>query len=325
MGTTSGLLTPRGNYLGEVIHKESMPDDVRVDKLRAMRFGPGEYLYVLSARGSYSRVFAISGNEQRPGPPLRYALPPGDERPVREQPRTACPSRGTRTSPARTASQPGSPRQTPRPPCPREAGGAGRQQLQVEPAVNADNVVGGPVAHGGVEEDNPEVDVPDKIPENAGLLVSAAEQPWSTAALRRIFTMDNTTTMSYYLLVCDIVTNVVHVFDPDSGKRLFGLWVPSPVQVLFLDVSMKKRSSQTAGGAKVIQVEQPYIFVSSKEDAMTYMVRFSSRSTTKDQDKHRRASHDESYAPTHPDGAHHGPRPFTPAAAFTRTPRAISS
>lgn len=62
MGNNIWSFDTQGNYIGDVINVDSFPEEVQVHKLRAMRYGPGGYLYVLSASGSYSRVFAVSGD-----------------------------------------------------------------------------------------------------------------------------------------------------------------------------------------------------------------------------------------------------------------------
>lgn len=62
MGDNVWSFDTQGTYIGDVLNRNSFPSDVNVSKLRAMRFGPGGYLYISSARGSNSQIFAVSGN-----------------------------------------------------------------------------------------------------------------------------------------------------------------------------------------------------------------------------------------------------------------------
>lgn len=135
-----------------------------------------------------------------------------------------------------------------------------------------------------------------EIVDNAGLFIS----PWSSSyflgsvrgialspllpralvdgsAPPGLFSIDNNS-LAYYLLVCDVATNAVRVFDPDSGTFMFSIYVPSPIQVVFPSRYYKHgESTVTANGAIARAFETPYIYVTSKEDGMAYLVRFSSR------------------------------------------------
>lgn len=92
-----------------------------------------------------------------------------------------------------------------------------------------------------------------------------------------LFSIDNSS-LAYYLLVCDVATNAVRVFDPDSGNFMFSIYIPSPIQVLFPSRYYKHgESTVTANGAIARAFDTPYIYVTSKEDGMAYLVRFSSR------------------------------------------------
>ncbi|KAK7199888.1 hypothetical protein NESM_000036700 [Novymonas esmeraldas] len=304
MGNNIWSFDTLGNYLGPVLNTASFPPGVTVDKLRAMRFGPAGHLYVSSARGSYSRVFAVSGNgllnrtmeenctrnylftvveQDKANPfldhPYDIAFHPLTEdmyvsnqnsitvtRYRRDPTTDAAPKRGSST-----VRYPG-----------------------WKPAENVKSALEAAPESGSTEN---AVEAPKNVPGNAGLFASSWSASYAMSSVRGltvspllprtlvegggsagVFAVTNES-MTHYLLVCDVSSNTVHVFDPESGERLFGVSVPSPIQVMFprrFYTSSSSALSVSAAGTLMQHFEVPYIYVTSKEDGMAYMVRFAS-------------------------------------------------
>lgn len=307
MGDNIWSFDTLGNYLGPVLNKASFPPGVRVEKLRSMRFGPEGHLYVSSARGSYSRVFAVSGNgllngtmeenctrdylftvieQDKANPfldhPYDITFHPATEDMYVSNQNSVTVTRYTRDRKADV---------TP------EAGAGGSQHAFYPAWKPAKNVEAAVEANEETISGEEMVVAPKDIPDSSGLFASSWSSSYSMSSVRGltispllpralveggapsgIFAVTNESTM-YYLLVCDVSSNTVHVFDPESGERLFGLNVPSPIQVMFPSRYYIGDSSSlpvSAAGVPTQRFDVPYIYVTSKEDGMAYMVRFSS-------------------------------------------------
>lgn len=321
MGDNIWSFDTRGQYLGEVINRATIPEGVNIDKLRTMRFGPGGHLYVSSARGSYSRIFALSGNGLFNGTLganctrdyLFTVAALNGENPFMDHPYdmvfhpetndlyVSNQNTVTITRYLYTAGKNDAPRWEPAPNAQIALPGSKTAEAVEQELVAAGLAAGGAVVVSrsyDTDDDGTGVVLPDKFPTNAGLFASAwngkyfmnsargmAMSPKLPRALvngsapEGLFGVD--AAMGYYLLVCDIAASVVHVFDADSGERLFGLWVPSPVQVVFPSRYYEAANvTVTAAGGAMRPYQQQYVYVTSKEESMTYVVRFSSRSSS---------------------------------------------
>lgn len=305
MGGNIWSFDTQGNYVGEVLNKSSFPADVQVDKLRAMRFGPDGYLYISSARGSFSRIFAVSGNgllnaslesdctrrylftvtsQEKANPLLDHPYdmafhPETDDLYVSNQ------NSMTITRYKRKDSRNDSGK-----------GGEKRDEKNSnypswEPAPNVEI----PMMSGEENLSADGVGRASDIPSNAGLFATSLSSTYTLSSVRGIAIspklprslVDGSTgsglfsvqdnSMAYYLLVCDVAGSMIHVFDPDTGERLFGLGVPSPIQVMFpARYYQNEGTVLSSEGTEVRRFEAPYIYVTSKDDGMAYMLRFSS-------------------------------------------------
>ncbi|CAJ1012654.1 hypothetical protein Q4I28_007967 [Leishmania naiffi] len=307
MGDNIWSFDTLGNYLGPVINNASFPPGVQVDKLRSMRFGPEGHLYVSSARGSYSRIFAVSGNgllnrtleENCTRDYLFTATEQGQANPFLDHPYDIAFHPATedlyvsnqnsvtitwykRDPTADTMLTVGTDRS---------------QQVRYpawKPAKNAKAAV---VSNKETMTGEATMVMPKDITDSSGLFASPWSSTYSMSSVRGltispllprtlveggassgVFTVTNES-MMYYLLVCDVLSSTVHVFDLESGERLFGLNVPSPIQVMFPSRYYVGDSSPSvsADGVLMKRFDVPYIYVTSKEDGIAYMVRFSSR------------------------------------------------
>ncbi|EPY23670.1 hypothetical protein STCU_06239 [Strigomonas culicis] len=280
MGANIWSFDTHGNYLGEVINEASLPEDVKIAKLRAMRFGPGGHLYVLSASGSYSRIFALSGNGLLNQTSNRNCTrnylftvaTQSAENPFLDHPYDLAfhPETGelfvsNQNSITVTKYQ-----------LAKGDGGKGTLQWTPAPNVNAAMV------------ERPAGDSGDASGDT-GLFASTWSSAYALSSVRGIalsprlpralvedaappgsFKVDKAS-LRYYLVVCDVSANMVHVFDPETGDRLFGIYVPSPIQVVF----PQSTRVDIPEDAAFFDFERPRIYVSSKDDGMVYMIPFS--------------------------------------------------
>ncbi|GET93244.1 hypothetical protein, conserved [Leishmania tarentolae] len=305
MGDNIWSFDTLGNYLGPVLNKASFPPGVQVEKLRSLVFGPEGHLYVSSARGSYSRVFAVSGNgvlnhtmeenctrnylftvvqQDKENPfldhPYDITFHPETEDMYVTNQNSVTVTRYTRD---RTADV------TPK----AAAGGPLQTRYPAwKPVKNVKAAMPGKKETTSQENAAAIKDIPD----SSGVFASSWSSSYSMSSVRGLtispllprslveggapsgmFAVTNES-MMYYLLVCDVSSNTVHVFDSESGERLFGLNVPSPIQVMFPRRYHMGNLSlvASAAGAPMQHFDVPYIYVTSKEDGMAYMVRFSS-------------------------------------------------
>ncbi|KAL7694945.1 hypothetical protein NQL31_004141 [Lotmaria passim] len=301
MGNNIWSFDTQGNYLGAVLNRRSFPEDVQVDKLRAMRFGPDGHMYVSSARGSYSRVFAVSGNglinrtmevnctrnylftvtvQNKDNPfldhPYDIAFHPVTQDMYVSNQNSMTVTRYKRNSGADSRTTYGS-------------------KLAWKPAENVKAAADvSQSAASGLDA----AGIPAKVPDNAGLFASSWSSAYSMSSVRGltispllprslveegngagILSVSNVS-MMYYLLVCDPASNIVHVFDVETGDRIFGINVPSPIQVMFPSRYYADNAAAhfvSGNGVLMQRFEVPYIYVTSKDDGIAYMVRFSPR------------------------------------------------
>lgn len=293
-----------GKYLGRVVNPDSLPSDVEVHKLRSMRFGPGGYLYIASAKGEFSRIFAVTGNgvvnhtmrenctrdyqfsvtQQSPenrflDHPYDFEFHPetGDlyvanQNSVTITTYTMVYSSTDKGNSSNAASQ---------------TTGKKRSYPRWELGLNNHHALGNTV-----DEFGSKLDIPNK----SGLFASSWSSSYRLRSVRGIafspflpralvngtagpglYTRDSLT-MGYYLLVCDVAGNMVHVFDADTGARLYSIDIPSPIQVRFPESAFSNENSVFDGaGNQIMKVETPYVYVTSKEDGMAYFVPLSPR------------------------------------------------
>ncbi|KAG5490047.1 hypothetical protein JKF63_00166 [Porcisia hertigi] len=307
MGDNIWSFDTLGNYLGPVLNKASFPPGVHVEKLRSMRFGPAGHLYVSSARGSYSRIFAVSGNgllnntmkENCTRDYLFTVMLQNAENPFLDHPYdiafhplTEDMYVSNQNSVTITRY-----RRNPKGDVTPMAATSGSQHMRYPAWKPSRNVMAALEAVEGTSPEQNTTVSSKSISNDAGLFASSWSSSYSMSSVRGItvspllpraliesgappgiFAVANDT-MMYYLLVCDVSGNTVHVFDPDNGERLFGLSVPSPIQVMFPSRYYTADSSSlsvSAAGVLMQRFEVPYIYVTSKEEGMAYMVQFSS-------------------------------------------------
>ncbi|KAG8347643.1 hypothetical protein TRVL_01535 [Trypanosoma vivax] len=261
-----------GRYIGEVLNKESFP--MRVEKLRDMRFGPGGYLYVASARGQLSRIFAVSGNgllngtlnknctrnylftvvEQNSANPLldhpySIAFHPEDDSLYISNQNSATITRYIRVK------------------------NATEKYPKWEPIENVKYAV-------------TNVSTAMQIHKKAGLFASPWSSEYTMLSVRGLalspplprslveqsappgWFATEKSLLTYYIVVCDVAFGQLHIFYADSGRYVFSIAVPSPVQVVFPSRYFGPISEPASF------FEMPYVYVTSKEDGMTYLVPF---------------------------------------------------
>lgn len=280
-----------GEYLGEVIDETSFPKGVQVHKLRAMHFGPEGFLYVASAKGPFSSILALSGNgvinetmgigctrayefsvvnQSAANPfldhPYDFEFDPETDALFVANQNSATITRYTRV-PGR------------------------RHPPRWEPTPNSKFAVGESV----VDESGAKI----VVPSNSGLFISSWSSSYSIASVRGIalspllpralvngtagpglFTRDKLT-MGYYLLVCDVAADMVHVFDAETSEYLYGVDVPAPIQVRFPDHLFSSDNYVFDGaGNQIMKVDALYVYVTSKEDGMAYFINLRPRVTT---------------------------------------------
>ncbi|ESS68029.1 mucin-associated surface protein (MASP) [Trypanosoma cruzi Dm28c] len=269
MGDNIWAFDTSGQYIGLVINVSTIP--FRVAKLREMTFGPGNHLYIASARGKYSRIFAVSGNgllnhtlgekctrnylftataQSSANPfldhPYSMAFHPQDDSLFVANQNSVTVTRYERVQDDKDASP------------------------RWEPVKN--------VAH-AVSNASGLADIPDK----AGLFASAWSNEYSMRSVRGLTISpplpralveqaapqgwySTERGLAYYIVVCDIAADQVHVFLAKTGEHVFSIPVSSPVQVLFPSRYQKPISTPTS------YFETPYMYVTSKEDALTFLV-----------------------------------------------------
>nr|CCC93759.1 conserved hypothetical protein [Trypanosoma congolense IL3000] len=261
-----------GHHIGYVLNKESFP--VRVEKLRDMKFGPGGHLYITSARGQFSRIFAVSGNGLLNGTLNRNctrdylftAVKQSDDNPLLDHPYTIAfnpDDDSLYVSNQNTATVTR---------YKRVDDGTGRFP-RWEPAANVVHALANTSAASG-------------SPKRMGLFASSWSGEYTMLSVRGLaispplpralveqsapagsFATQNGL-LARYLVVCDVALNKVLVFDADTGAFVFALSVPSPVQVSFPS-QYYKPIEPTASYFDV-----PHVYVTSKEDGMVYLVPF---------------------------------------------------
>lgn len=302
MGDNIWSFDTLGNYLGPVLNQGSFPPGVRVDKLRSMRYGPAGHLYVSSARGSYSRVFAVSGNgllnhtmEENCTRDYLFTVVEQDKsNPFLDHPydivfhpetEDLFVSNQNSMTVTRYRRDPGADTVT-------KSGSRGVRFPAWKPSANVKAAV---QASSEAASGETAVEAPKSIPDNAGLFASSWSAAYTMSSVRGlalspllprsliegaappgVFAVTNES-MACYLLVCDVSGNVVHVFNPETGDHLFGINVPSPIQVMFPSRYYSGRDtsfSVTSGGLMTQRFDVPFIYVTSKDDGMAYMVRF---------------------------------------------------
>ncbi|KEG12144.1 putative mucin-associated surface protein (MASP) [Trypanosoma grayi] len=272
MGDNIWSFDTTGHYIGNVLNKSSFP--FRVDKLRDMRFGPGNHLYISSARGQYSRVFAVSGNgllnntlgekcirnylftattQSSSNPfldhPYAIAFHPDDDSLYVANQNSATITKYTRTN----ADKPGYP--------------------EWEPIANVKHATSN------------STDMP-KGPSKAGLFASSWSAEYSMASVRGLaispplpralveqaapagWFATERNYLTRYILVCDVALDQVQVFLADTGEHVFAIPVAAPVQVLFPSRYLKPVDSPAS------YFEVPHVYVTSREDGMAYLVPF---------------------------------------------------
>lgn len=280
-----------GEYLGPALNLESFPADAEVHKLRSMHFGPNGLLYLSSAKAQYSRIFAVSGNGIMNGT-LKENCTRDYEFTVVEQtpenpfldhpydfdfhPETGALFVGNQNSVTVTKYE-------------MKNYTHNSTHPTWTPGSNNKNALGNAVDDRGSKV---------TVPSTSGLFASSWSSSYLLTSVRGIalspllpralvngtagpglFTRDELT-MGYYLLVCDVAADMVHVFDADTGEHLYALDVPSPIQVRFPAYLYSTANSvfDTAGN-QIMKVDTPYVYVTSKENGMSYFVHLSPRAT----------------------------------------------
>ncbi|EPY43902.1 hypothetical protein AGDE_00018 [Angomonas deanei] len=291
MGDNIWSFDTQGMYLGEVINNASFPSDVKVGKLRSMRFGPGGHLYVGSASGSYSRIFAVSGNGL-----------------LNETLNQDC----TRDYLFTVASQTKADVLLDHPydfvfhPETNDLYVSNQNSITItrytyktddkknDTWVHAPNVKFAIPSKDIMGTDAFTNILPDGLPDASGLFASSWSDDYALSSVRGIALspplppalVDGLASPGYfastkgslkrYLLVCDVAASTVHVFDSETGERLFGLYVPSPVQVAFPNAMNEELDGNSSAP---LFFNTPYVYVTSKEDGMMYMVPFAAHSS----------------------------------------------
>ncbi|KAH9582223.1 hypothetical protein LSM04_007854 [Trypanosoma melophagium] len=278
MGDNIWAFDTLGHYIGTVLNKSSFP--FSVDKLRDMKFGPGNHLYISSARGQYSRIFAVSGNGLLNGTlnenctrnyiftvtkqssdnpfldhPYSMAFHPEDDSLFVSNQNSVTVTRYVRVD------------------------GGKKEFPEWIPVKNIKSALSNKSSWQSMS-------VPDNVPDNAGLFASSWSGVYFMASVRGLtlspllpralveqaapagWFATERKLLSYYVLVCDIATDQVHVFIDQTGEYVFSLPVSSPVQVLF--PSRYHKAVETPAS----YFEVPHVYVTSKEDGMTYLLPF---------------------------------------------------
>jgi hypothetical protein len=300
MGSNIASFSTSGEFLGYVIDPQSFPADYRVDKLRSIVHGPDGNLYVTSARGPYSKIFAVTGNGVMNGTLNRgctrnflfEVASIGPENPYMDHPygmlfhpedgsifvgnqNTVTVTRYVRSH-------------------------AGVKTAGIAPLNKHDNTPVWKVApESRAIRDGMRLNV--TIQANSGLFASINHLSYTMNSVRgialspllprRLVEGSNYDTMTvgdletsptrYYLLVCDVVSSAVLVFSAATGDFVFSLPVPSPIQVAFPHEAFRLFPSVAAQGqnpvrptTSPISTNPLFIYVTSKDDGMLYKVPF---------------------------------------------------
>lgn len=303
MGANIASFSTSGDFLGYVIDPQSFPADYRVDKLRSIVHGPDGNLYVTSARGPYSKIFAVSGNGVINGTLNRgctrnflfEVASIGPENPYMDHPygmlfhpedgsifvsnqNTVTVTRYVRAHASGT-----------------KTGGGGSATTKHSDDTPLWKVA--PLSR--AMRDGMRLNV--TIQPNSGLFASSNHLSYTMNSVRgialspllprRLVEGSNYNTMTvgdletsptrYYLLVCDVVSSAVLVFSATTGEFVFSLSVPSPIQVAFPHEAFRLFPSVAAQGqnpvrptTSPISTNPLFIYVTSKDDGMMYKVPF---------------------------------------------------
>lgn len=297
MGSNIASFATSGAFLGYVIEPQSFPADYRVDKLRSMVHGPDGNLYVTSARGPYSKIFAVSGNGVINGTLNRgctrnflYEVAAiGPENPYMDHPYGMLfhPDDGsiyvsnqnsvTVTRYVRVHAPGGNNK------------GASRDDTPTWRVAPISKAI----------RDGLRANV--TVLPNSGLFASVNHLMYNMNSVRgialspllprRLVEGSQYTSMTvgdletsptrYYLLVCDVVSSTVLVFSASTGEFVFSLSVPSPIQAAFPHEAFRLYPSVSAQGqnparpsSATISTNPLFIYVTSKDDGMMYKVPF---------------------------------------------------
>ncbi|KPI88287.1 hypothetical protein ABL78_2649 [Leptomonas seymouri] len=323
MGSNIWSFDTQGNYLGTVLNPRSFPAEMHVDKLRAMRFGPGGHMYVSSARGSYSRVFAVSGNgllnrTMEVNCTRNYlftVVEQGKENPFLDHPYDIAFHPLTQDLYVSNQNSMTVTRYKRNPAGDTEA--IYGRKLSWKPAENSRAALEvSESAASGFDA----VGVPEKVRDGAGLFASAWSSAYSMSSVRGltispllprslveesngagIFSLSNDS-MVYYVLVCDVAGNAVHVFDAETGDHVFGISVPSPIQVMFPSRYYADNAATafvSGNGVLKQRFEVPYIYVTTKDDGLAYMIRFSAHQSSANNNGQQRGAFGEDFIRAH--------------------------
>lgn len=294
MGGNIASFNTKGDFLGFVIDTNSFPPDYKVDKLRSMVHGPDGYLYVTSARGSYSKIFALSGNGV-----LNGTLNVGCTRDFLYEVASIGPENPYMDHPYSMLFHPED----------------GSLFVSNQNSVTVTRYIR--VHSGKVERSNREYPTwkPAEVSRavrvgmrsnvsvvpSSGLFVSTGHVAYTLASVRgialspllprRLVEGSSYTPMTvgdlessaarYYLLVCDVVSSAVMVFNAATGEFLFSLPVPSPIQVAFPHEAFRQFPSVASQGSTTqgnsgtrISINPLFIYVTSKDNGMLYKIPF---------------------------------------------------
>ncbi|RNF26678.1 putative mucin-associated surface protein (MASP) [Trypanosoma conorhini] len=269
MGDNIWAFDTAGQYIGLVLNKSSFP--FRVDKLRDMKFGPGNHLYVTSARGTYSRVFAVSGNGL-----LNRTLNEGCTRNYLFTVTTQSSKNPFLDHPYAVAFHPvdgslfvSNQNSVTVTKYVRVEGGKGAFP-QWEPAQNVAQAISN-------------ASVLDGVSAKAGLFASSWSNAYSLRSVRGLALSpplpralveqaapagyySTLRGLAYYVIVCDLAADRLQVFLAETGEHVFSIPVAAPVQVLFPSRYEAPISAPTSF------FETPYVYVTSKEDGLAFLV-----------------------------------------------------
>lgn len=301
MGHNIATFDTMGRYLGDAIDLSSLPADYRVDKLRSMVNGPDGNLYVTSARGAYSKIFAVSGNgvlnnslntdctrrflfsvaELSPSNPYMdhpYGMlfHPEDQSIYVSNQNTVTITRYLKN----------------------RAGTQRSGEVSQPPEVPTWRPA--PVSAGVTSGLAPGAAAP---PPNSGLFASDSNTKYTLNSIRGIAlspllprrlvegsliesaesaeVQAMSLSRRYYLAACDPVSNSVHVFDAADGTFVFSLSVKSPIQLAFPSAAFAAgaaaqppNTGHTSLSTAPLTAPDIFIYVTSKDDGMLYKMPF---------------------------------------------------
>lgn len=276
MGTNIDSFDTNGRNLGPVIDTATFPPNYRVDKLRAMVHGPDGNLYISSARGPYSKIFAVSGNGV-----INKTLNSYCTRSFLYEVVALGPTNPYMDHPYGMLFHP-------------EDGSiivSNQNSITVTRYV-MEKAHGKPTSWkpapvGRALRSGILPDTPAPIP-NSGLLISSNSALYTLNSVRGIAlspllprrvvegaeysnnVTDGTESARFYLVVCDVISNALLVFNAAGGEYLFSLAVRSPIQVAFPHESFRSG----AGGAASTSTNPLFVYVTSKDNGLLYKVPF---------------------------------------------------